>query len=195
LSHFNIDQDVLGHFGSAIARFMRCQCPDDHLCIGEWIPQVGAACGAGGVVDVSAQANAAVSFSFNSSGAFGDLQATAGFQSHMPNGDKADLFHVTMIADLEVPSTFHFEDWAIKGKCLVTGADMKMGSSLIGDIDISAVQHVWDMVLKIVVQSTISQLLEAGIPLPRIPYVRVENPQIWFGPHALTFCTDAVYTG
>jgi hypothetical protein len=55
--------------------------------------------------------------------------------------------------------------------------------------------QVWDMVLKIVVQTTISQLLEAGIPLPQIPYVRVVNPQIYFAPHALTFCTDVVYTG
>lgn len=54
---------------------------------------------------------------------------------------------------------------------------------------------MWDTVLKVVVETTISKLLEAGIPLPEIPYVKIENPQIWFAPHALTLCTDADYTG
>uniref|UniRef100_A0A914WCV4 Lipid-binding serum glycoprotein C-terminal domain-containing protein n=1 Tax=Plectus sambesii TaxID=2011161 RepID=A0A914WCV4_9BILA len=194
LSHLTIDQNVLGTFGSAIQHFMQCHC-SDNLCIGAIIPAIGAACPEGGVVDVSAQATDVVTFNFNSTGAFGDLKATAGFQSHFPNGEMHDLFHITTTVDLEVPSNLRFEGWMIKGQVLVTGADLQLGSSLIGNIDSAAIQQIWDTVLKIVVETSISHLLEAGIPLPQLPYVNVVNPNIWFAPHALTFCTDAQYTG
>ena len=110
------------------------------------------------------------------------------------DGTKTPLFTIQNAMSVVMASNLSLAKWMFRGQVHFIGDRLKVVSSSIGNMNEGAQRVIRSIALK-VIEEKMNEIFSKGIPLYRVLYIEVENPDVRFIPHVVTVCADLKYEG